>query len=126
MKIIASTCIILMSLNANAGWNGLTHHSRANCAGFNETVSWWKGNPVWSRVVSHHYPHGKSKPSLEYHAIDTGKNFSWRHAAYHATESYGGDYMVAGYHYMYKNGQEIMVQFDREIDCNIYDGWWDD
>ena len=59
------------------------------------------------------------------HVVKTEKRNGWRHAAYHATESYGGTYCVVGNHYMYKKGVEHLVQSDSVIDCNIYNGWWD-
>ncbi|MBA2651477.1 MAG: hypothetical protein H0U73_04315 [Tatlockia sp.] len=109
-----------------AGFNALTHHSRANCAGFNESVTWWWNHPVSSRVESYHYNFGRINPNDNtHHYILTSKTSSTRHAAYHATESYYGDYSVTGYHYMYVNGQERCVQITGTTNCSQYDGWWD-
>ncbi|MCC5791690.1 MAG: hypothetical protein JJT82_03665 [Legionellaceae bacterium] len=110
-----------------AGLYALTHHSRANCFGFNETISWWAFHSFFARVISEHYPHGKDVPNSEvHHTIDTDKQYRYRHPAYHATEAYvGSTYRVRGYHYMYINGNPSLVQVDNVIDCSIYDGWWD-
>jgi hypothetical protein len=59
------------------------------------------------------------------HMLQTAKTSSYRHAAFHATESYGGTYCVVGNHYMYIRGVEHFVQSESVTDCNIYDGWWD-
>lgn len=118
--------VLLLSVmgTAHAGFDGLTHHSRANCAGFNESISWWAGHSFKGRVVSDHYPHGRSGKN-DYHRLEASKAVTWRHAALHSTESYEGDYVVIGYHYLYKNDKEILVQWESVSDCAIYDGWWD-
>ncbi len=127
-KIILTIALFyLYSTISFAGYRALTHHSRANCAGFNESVTWWYGNNFYARVESHHYPHGADPNSNDptHHDLNTGKEFSWRHAAYHATESYGGSYSSVGLHYMYVNGKETLVTYTKAYDCAIYDGWWD-
>ena len=114
-----------MSTTSNAAFDGLSHHSRANCGGFNETVTWWFGHPIASRVQGYHYPHGKFGKTDGMHLVETPKTMSWRHAALHATESYDGTYCVVGNHYMYIRDKEYFVQSESVIDCAIYDGWWD-
>lgn len=108
-----------------SAFDGLTHHSRANCVGFNESVTWWFNHPIVARVVSKHYPECLLGKDRNMHEINTGKSDSWRHAAYHPTESYGGTYCVVGNHYMYKKGVEHLIQSESVNDCAIYDGWWD-
>ena len=77
------------------------------------------------RVESHHYPENWTYPL---HIINTGTNYTWRAAAYHATEAYssrGDKWWVNGYHFVYPNGQERLDVMTSAKDCNIYDGWWD-
>lgn len=47
--------LTLLSINANAAFNGLSYHSRANCAGFNESITW---DARWYRTyatISDHF-----------------------------------------------------------------------
>ncbi len=108
-----------------SAFDGLTHHSRANCAGFNETVTWWFNHPVVARVEGRHYPECLLGRDTHMHTLKTEKSNSWRHAALHATESYGGTYCVVGSHFMYMKGVEHLIQSESVQDCSIYDGWWD-
>lgn len=126
-KFLAISLLSYLSIStSHAGLWGLTHHSRANCFGFNETVTWWANHTFAAHVVSDHYPTGRvNKNSNVYHTIDLGKQQGFRHAAYHPTESYDGNYRVIGFHYMYVKGREVEVQRDIVTDCDIYDGWWD-
>ena len=116
------SCVI----TANAGVVAPTAHSRANCAGFNESITWQLGYSYWWRVESHHFLSiGDARP---HHILNTGKNLTWRAAAYHATEGYssrGDHWYVAGYHFFYPNGREVLDTTTMAIDCSIYDGWWD-
>lgn len=123
-KTIGLVALLISAISFSA-IDALSHHSRANCAGFNESVTWWLGHPIISRVVSHHYPECLLGKDRNKHIVETPKNSSWRHAAYHATESYNGTYCVVGNHYMYIRGIEHLIQSESVIDCNIYDGWWD-
>lgn len=127
MRTIGIFLFIFYTSFSHAGLKSLTHHSRANCVGFNETISWWAGHAFVGRVISKHYPLGKPFPdSKEHHTIDTGTSRTWRHAAYHAKEARSGDaWRVRGIHYLYQYGDEIVVQVDNVADCSIYDGWWD-
>lgn len=132
MKFIKKSTIPIilgsfLSFNCNAGFYGLTHHSRSNCAGFNESVTWWAFHSFLARVNSYHYPHGKSKPNdTANHVIKLSKTYEFRHAAYHVNEAYeDDDYSVVGEHYMYVNGKEQMAAITFAKDCSIYDGWWD-
>lgn len=105
--------------------DALSHHSRANCAGFNETTTWWLGHAVEARVVGRHYPECKRGSLRNMHEMRSPRAISWRHIVYHPTESYGGDYCVVGNHFMYYRGVEHFVQSETEYNCAIYDGWWD-
>ncbi|MBA2648973.1 MAG: hypothetical protein H0U75_05095 [Legionella sp.] len=122
---IATIGLIAFSLPATAGFWGPTAHSRANCAGFNESVTWHAGHSYFWRVKGLHYPYGWLKPA---HILDTGKAFTWRAAVLHATEAYssrGDRWTVAGYHFWYPNGKELVDVITTATDCAIYDGWWD-
>ena len=78
-----------------------------------------------ARVESYHYPYGAIGKVADMHLLKTNKIDAWRHAAYHATESYGGTYSVVGNHFMYIRGVEHFVQSESVTTCDIYDGWWD-
>ena len=112
--------------SAGAGVAGPTAHSRANCAGFNESITWYLWNSYWWRVESHHFPNNQAtRPA---HMLDTGTQFTWRAAAFHATEAYssrGDTWFVNGFHFYYPNGKERFDALTSASDCNIYDGWWD-
>lgn len=125
IKKLVGIALTAISLSSFSGIDGLTHHSRANCAGFNETVTWWLGHSVSARVESHHYPECLLGRDRNKHIVQTVKSSSWRHAAYHPTESYSGTYCVVGNHFMYIKGVEHLIQSESVTDCNIYDGWWD-
>lgn len=125
MRKILALSLAIISCQSYAAFNALSHHSRANCAGFNETVSWYFNHPFHGRVISRHYPYGMNGSEKDMHFIDTDKNYGMRHAAYHSAESYGGTYCVVGNHYMYVKGSERLVQSESVLDCDIYDGWWD-
>lgn len=117
--------ILFLSVNAHAGAWAVTVHSRANCAGFNESITWHAGHSYYWRVESHHFPYGWSHPA---HIVNTGKQYTWRAAAYHLNEAYanrGDKWFVRGYHFYYVDGRQIFDQVTEANDCNIYDGWWD-
>lgn len=112
-------------VTAQAGVWGPTAHSRANCGGFNESITWHAGHSYYWRVESHHYPTGWDHPV---HILNTGTQNTWRAAAYHATEAYssrGDKWWVNGYHFYYLNGKERLDVMTSVGDCSIYDGWWD-
>ena len=122
-----SACVLLSAtVTAYAGVVAPTAHSRANCAGFNESITWYLGGSYWWRVESHHFRKvGDARPV---HILNTGKNLTWRAAAYHTNEAYssrGDKWYVAGYHFFYPNGREILDTTTMAVDCSIYDGWWD-
>ena len=123
---IAGVSALLFAATSQAGVTSPTAHSRANCAGFNESITWQLGHSYWWRVESHHY--AKKGDTVPRHIINTGKNFTWRAAAYHTNEGYstrGDQWYVLGYHFYYPNGSEVLDAITQASDCNIYDGWWD-
>ncbi|MFW2535202.1 hypothetical protein [Legionella sp. 28fT52] len=128
MRGINTICLMLLVFDVNAGAWAPTAHSRANCGGFNESITWHLGHSYWWRVESHHFPAGWSKPA---HILDTGKAYVWRAAAYHSNEAYssrGDKWWVNGFHFWYPNGsggREKLDVMTSASDCNIYDGWWD-
>lgn len=118
--------LIFSSIISNAGIKAPTAHSRANCAGFNESITWHLGHSYWWRVESHHYM--SMADARPHHVLNTGQDLTWRAAAYHATEAYssrGDHWYVAGYHFYYPNGREVLDATTMATDCSIYDGWWD-
>ena len=138
MKIIYSSMIRKISVvifvlhfanSSTAGIYSETFHSRANCVGFNESISWELGKSHWWRVESFHY--ASKTDTVPSHIIATEKALTWRSAAYHATESYsthGDNWFVRGYHFSFPfgpNGLEWLQAYTTASGCNIYDGWWD-
>lgn len=113
-----------------AGIVNPTAHSRANCAGFNESITWQLGYSYWWRVESHHMIDANHPKPV--HILNTGTNLTWRAAAYHATEAYstrGDKWTVTGYHFYHPHGlpneREALDVITFAADCSIYDGWWD-
>lgn len=118
--------LILATSSLYAGAWGPTAHSRANCGGFNESVTWHAFHNYWWRVESHHFLSVADKRPI--HILNTGKNYTWRAAAYHAAEAYssrGDKWYVQGFHFFYPNDRERLDVMTMATDCNIYDGWWD-
>lgn len=126
IRQLTGLIVLSASLISYAGVLAPTAHSRANCGGFNESVTWHLGHSYWWRVESHHYLSlGDDKPD---HILNTGKNFTWRAAAYHAAEGYssrGDHWYVLGYHFYYPNGLEVLDAVTLAIDCGLDGGWWD-
>lgn len=122
MKLIKFIPIIgiVLSSYANAGYNSLTIHSRANCVN-NESITWHKGHTYNLLTVSDHLKFGKRQ-----HSLATGWEVTWRSANVHWGEP-GGEpywYVQAG-HYMKVGYQDYRIGFTTASDCSIYDGWWD-
>jgi hypothetical protein len=114
---------------AYAGLNKLTFHSRANCLSFNETVS-WDATRKWYLYTYAEHRHLNSKTNSwdEVHEVYDGPSITWRSAAYHFNEGYGG-WFVSGMHYFGEEDDQFELRIDIKNsgteDCSIYDGWWD-
>ena len=126
-KYFSILIFLSYSLSGNAGIITPTAHSRANCFGFNESITWHLGHSYKWRVESHHFLHTNSPYPA--HILNTGTHVTWRAAAYHATEGYssrGHNWRVIGYHFYYPDGyRERLDVITKVDDCSIYDGWWD-
>ncbi len=119
--------IVLISPGKSAaGISGVTRHSRANCFGFNESVTWYLHQSDTWKVISIHYPNPRTPAGA--HTIDTGWSTTWRQAAYHPTEAYanrGDNYLVRGFHYRWTSAGEVLDEVTQQTGCGIYNGWWD-
>lgn len=130
MKKLILGCILAAPI-VHAGFNGNTAHSRANCGGFNESITWNALASHWWEVHSLHYL--SLHETYPDHIIKDLSRYTWRSAAYHAKEGYssrGDEWYVIGYHFYVPNDNpnKYKKQLDRTTgatDCNIYDGWWD-
>ena len=120
-KSMVALLLVALCLNAKAGVTAITYHSRANCVGFNESISWRLGTSYWFQTYSQHFKN--ISDAVPNHMLDTGAASTWRSAAYHATEGYGG-WFVKGWHYFY-DGRDWVLIMTQATDCSIYDGWWD-
>jgi len=118
--LIASSCLPVLS---HAGFDAFTMHSRANCGGFNESISWHWGHPNKLLTYSRHtHP----KASYSCYVDSGGCEMTWRSAACHFAEGYGG-WHVIGTHYGLAPDRKTMIvlAITEADDCSIYDGWWD-
>lgn len=124
MRCIAVGLLAASCFSAHAGIWGTTAHSRANCFGFNESITWNAHEFHWWRVESVHFHKNGTN-----HKINTGMNWTWRAAAFHTGEwegPSGNNWRVQGYHfYRNNNGREVYDVYTEAVDCSIYDGWWD-
>lgn len=121
LKLVLFASILSSSI-ANAGFHEFTMHSRANCKGFNESISWHFLNPYYLMTYTRH-----SNPKAAW-----GCNFNspmqqtWRSAAVHYAEGYGGWHVVGSHYYKDSvSGALRLLRITEADDCNIYDGWWD-
>lgn len=121
IKTLLVSLILIYSV-ATAGMNGLTFHSRANCGGFNESISWnAKGSHRMETESYHFYPGSHT----QYHFIKDAMKMTWRSAAYHMYEGYEKQgWHVVGHHIMPIKNKPVIVQFTIADDCRFYDGWW--
>lgn len=121
LKSILATLLLFFTGLTNAGVVAFTMHSRANCVGFNESISWHLGYSYWLRTKSQHIYDSQIQ-----HTVDTGKEYTWRSAAYHVGDSFMSGWSVRGLHYGYgEKGQIQLYEITYARDCSIYDGWWD-
>jgi hypothetical protein len=118
--MIVISCMALFN-SSYAGMNGLTWHSRANCAN-NESIAWdWTRN-WWLWTTS---DHRDIRTGGSLHSMTTQWQNTWRSAAVHWGEGTGG-YLVVGDHWLNNsNNQIIYLGHEAVTDCSIYDGWWD-
>lgn len=122
MKRAIIFAIIMASGASEAGINATTVHSRANCFGFNESITWWLGNAYNWKVVSIHDSHDSR---LGYHVIDTGYQVTWRQAAYHPHEAWAKwGYTVSGFHFLAGWGGGRYFADTFADDCGLENGWW--
>ena len=114
--------LTVFAFEVQAGVIELTYHSRANCVGFNESISWHLGHSNLLKTYSDHI----YNPTSSAHEVVDNWRATWRSAAYHATESYKRDqYTVIGLHWMEVAGTRKRITVTVVKDCSIYDGWWD-
>ena len=113
--------VLFLCNTANAGFNALTIHSRANCAN-NESISWHFNHNYNLFTTSDHID---GRTGTVVHSVATGWQYTWRSAAIHWGEGRGG-WVVHGYHWIKdESGRVICLGEETVSDCSIYDGWWD-
>lgn len=124
MKLKLAIGLLVLSIPAYAGVAGLTMHSRAFCAGINESISWDKTHSWPLSTDSDHWPLDKR---ISMHRVSTGWENTWRSAAIHYSEGLGMmGWVVDGYHYFLNpQNKPVLLASERVYDCSIYDGWWD-
>ena len=112
----------ILTTSAHSAFDRFSIHSRGNCAGFNESISWEYGN---SRMLLTYSKHINPKKSYSCYFNSGGWANTWRSAALHFAEGYG-DWAVWGYHYgRDRRGNEIFYGETYSVDCSGYNGWWD-
>lgn len=92
----------------------LSMFSRANCGGFNESLSWdpWAYNWLWSNT--YHYYNG-----VYQHGISTGWEYTWRSYAGHVNEGWGG-WFVSGMHWRWSSSVgTYWMGSTSAVDCNL-------
>jgi hypothetical protein len=128
LKKVVGVGLLAVSISANAGFYGNTAHSRGNCAGFNESITWNWSEYHWWKVDSMHW-HQKGHGQGD-HKVTAFMAYTWRSAAFDfmkdPSDQYPDQYRVEGYHfYMDYNGKVIYDVHTQSTDCGGYDGWWD-
>jgi hypothetical protein len=118
-KTFIAIFFLAFSSISQAGFNGLTMHSRANC-GNNESIS-WDATRIWRLGTN-----STHSTNLESHTFGTGIHNTHRSAAVHWGEGTGG-WMVYGQHFVFDDHSNKINEYIITIvfDCSIYDGWWD-
>jgi len=125
MKKILLPLFLLMPIltsPSHAAFDRFSIHSRGNCVGFNESISWeWGHSRTLLTYTSHTHP--QKKYSCYFNS--GGWSDTWRSAALHINEGYGG-WSVRGYHYgKDQRGNQIFYGETFSEDCGGYNGWWD-
>lgn len=119
-KIIMLIVVLFLSETVYAGFKALTWHSRANCLTINESITWEFNKKHTLRTISEHY----NPTDNDRHQFDTYWDITWRSAAIHFGEGYGG-WIVNGHHQVYEDNKIKDLYTLNVSDCKIYDGWWD-
>ncbi len=126
VKQIIGIGLLSLSITGHAGWYANTAHSRGNCFGFNESITWNWTEYHWWRVRSIHYAQQGTGVT---HEVNAWMAYTWRSAALHVGEwegQYGKNWFVQGYHFYMKNdGSEVYDAYTQSDNCNQYDGWWE-
>lgn len=119
-KTLIAIALSSVTLSAQAGINGLTSHSRANC-GNNESITWDATQYHDLSTDSKHF-----KSTQDNHIVKTGWENTWRSAAVHWGESFtDGEYVVSGSHWELIKKNRIKIKDTVALDCAIYEGWWE-
>ena len=104
----------LLLVASNSATAGLTYFSRANCLGFNESISWDAWDSHRLRTYSYHY-----KDGVFQHSLDTGWEDTWSSYAGHLVEGFGG-WRVVGSHYIWRSSTgELWMGQTVATDCNL-------
>ncbi len=117
-----------LSFTSSAGWYANTAHSRANCVGFNESITWnWSEYHWWEVRSTHFYQKGNGPGT---HQLISWMAYTWRAAALDYFTDPAGEkadnYWVQGYHfYLDNDGKKVYDAYTQAGDCAIYDGWWE-
>lgn len=96
VSALASIAVLLGTFSKDAA-AALSMISRANCFGFNESVSWDPLHSYYLWTTSYHYHNGTIV-----HITDTGWQHTWRSYAGHAIEGWGG-WSVSGNHWRWSS-----------------------
>jgi len=123
MKKLSLFLCCLLASNTYAGFNGITHHSRASC-GNNESISWDWNADHWFWVNTYHY---HQKTSIYHQVEQNAWEMTWRDAKVHWGEGTPG-WTVTGKHWetIGNNRNYFFLAKEETVqDCSLYDGWWD-
>lgn len=125
---ITSCALLFSGINVHAGFYASTAHSRANCSGFNESITWNWNEYHWWQVRSVHFKQSGNGPDT--HELNAWMAYTWRAAAFDFWKDPAGpnanQYWVQGYHfYMAYDGSVVYDAYTQSGNCSGYDGWWD-
>lgn len=116
-----------ISINANAAFNGISDHSRANCVN-NESITWDASGFHELSVVSFHIADYMNRVGqYSKHRLEETWNYTRRSAAVHWGEGYTafGYYLVQGFHWEAIGRNQILRANTSVDNCSIYNGWWE-
>ena len=128
MKCISKIALIAglsFAMNTHASLNGISDHSRANCAN-NESITWDGTDFHTLAVVSFHTrDYLKIMGQYSVHRVEAPWQPTWRSAAVHWGEGATvGLYLVQGWHWEVIADQIVLRATTSTDNCSIYDGWW--